>query len=121
MVKKSKKKNFKKYQTNQYVLIQYSEWTSNHPHAIIIDTIGEITTVNTIRYLLYTKNIPTKSFAFKAENFITKDKNIEQLETVFSIDPIGSRDLDDALSIRKNGTQYIVTTHIRCSIRIRLL
>lgn len=112
LIKKSKKKNFKKYQTNQYVLIQYSEWTSKHPYAIIIDTIGEITTVNTIRYLLYTKNIPTKSFAFKAENFITKDKNIEQLETVFSIDPIGSRDLDDALSIRKNGTQYIVTTYI---------
>ena len=37
---------------------------------------------------------------------------ISQLETIFTIDPIGSRDLDDALSIRKDGSQYIIATYI---------
>ena len=35
-----------------------------------------------------------------------------QLDTIFTIDPIGSRDLDDAVSIRKHGLQYSVITYI---------
>ena len=113
LVKKTKKKNFKKYQTNQYVLIRYSEWITKHPYAIIIDTIGEITIPNTIRYLLYTKNIPIKAFHFINKEISVCYKNtIVQPEIIFTIDPIGSCDLDDALSIRKNNSQYIITTYI---------
>ena len=113
LVKKINKKGFKKYQTNQYVLIRYSEWTTKHPYATIIDTIGEITIPNTIRYLLYTKDIPIKSFVFtNSQKIISQNNSIIQEETIFTIDPIGSRDLDDALSIRKNETKYIITTYI---------
>ena len=75
LVKKSMKKGFKKYQTNQYVLIRYSEWTTKHPYATIIDTIGEITIPNTIRYLLYAKNIPTKSFHFTNKDLLVCHNN----------------------------------------------
>ena len=113
LVTKSKKKGFQKYKMNQYVLIRYSDWQTKHPYATIIDTIGEITIPNTIRYLLYTKNIPRKSFSFINKTPIIKEiYNVEEQEVIFTIDPIGSRDLDDALSIRKDGSQYIITTYI---------
>ena len=114
LVKKSKKKSFQKYQHNQYVLIKYSEWTTKHPYATIINTIGDITNTNTIYYLLYTNNIPTKSFTFinNQNNNIKDNDIINQEEIIFTIDPIGSRDLDDAISIRKEGVLYIITTYI---------
>ncbi len=110
LVKKPKQKKFQKYQTNQYVLIKYSEWTTKHPYATIIDTIGSITIPNTVRYLLYTKNIPVKPFTFINTNI--EYSTILQEETIFTIDPIGSRDLDDALSIKKDGSRYIIKTYI---------
>ena len=112
LVKKSKKKSFQKYKNNQYVLIKYSEWTEKHPYATIINTIGDITITNTINYLLYTNNIPCKSFTFINKNNIKYNNNIKQEENIFTIDPVGSRDLDDALSIRKEGVYYIITTYI---------
>ena len=113
LVKKPMRKEFKKYQTNQYVLIRYSKWVTKHPYATIVDTIGEITIPNTIRYLLYTKNIPTKAFPFiNKEISVNHKNNIVQSENIFTIDPIGSRDLDDALSIKKTCSQYIITTYI---------
>lgn len=111
LVCKSERKGFKKFKTNQYVLIQYSKWDTKHPYATIIDTIGEITIPNTIRYLLYTKNIPTKSFTFTNRLRITDDI-ISQKEMIYTIDPQNSRDLDDALSIRKDSSQYIITIYI---------
>jgi exoribonuclease R len=33
-------------------------------------------------------------------------------ERIFTIDPPGSRDLDDAISIRKIGANYIIGVHI---------
>ncbi len=109
---------FSKVFTNTYATIVFSEWTQKHPMGVVSQIIGEVDElVNFYEYQLYCKNLNAslqkftkntlKSFKQHPDlaNYICeKYPNIEDRThwKVFSIDPEGSVDFDDAFSIRQN-------------------
>jgi exoribonuclease R len=108
---------FSKVFTNLYVTIVFVEWSQKHPMGVIHQLIGEVDElVNFYEYQLYCKNVNAslqkftkntlKSFKQHLEltDYICeKYPNIEDRThwKVFSIDPEGSVDFDDAFSIRQ--------------------
>lgn len=117
---------FSKHFQNKYVLFSYDSWDTKHPYGLLDETIGDVNLLtNTSRYLLHCndlvyshKNIQKKigkiDYDTTLKNIVEK-YNIELLEHkhIFSIDPQGSKDLDDAMSIDKvSETKYIVRIYI---------
>lgn len=121
--------DFSKHQLNLFVLFEYKEWTSNHaPYGNLTETIGKVNDLSAYcEYLLYCRGMhfthqtainqkirshandfmkktnkkkPEMEFGIKFDTklFQTKKEN----PFIFSIDPIGSKDLDDAFSIHTN-------------------
>jgi exoribonuclease R len=113
---------FSKNPINKYVLFQYNHWLYDHPYATLNNVIGHIDDLPAFyEYQLYCKNlhISIKDFTTQTNKKIeNKEKHatfIQQIEEnpdyqihdrktshrVFSIDPKGSLDFDDAFSIRR--------------------
>lgn len=126
------KYSFNKKQTNKYVVFEFVSWNLKHPEGKLILTIGDVDLIeNFFEYQLYCKslNISINNFNKSMKNIMKSrnDKDIEDSifnnsnyniidksnEFVFSIDPEGSSDFDDALSIKINEDKtYIVTIYI---------
>uniref|UniRef100_A0A6C0DFK5 RNB domain-containing protein n=1 Tax=viral metagenome TaxID=1070528 RepID=A0A6C0DFK5_9ZZZZ len=123
-----KKMGFSKVFMNIYVTFCFSEWTQKHPLGVIHQVIGPIDElVNFYEYQLYCKNINvslqkvTKKTMDSLKNigdteiyeFIDKKySNIEDRTKwqVFSIDPDGSIDFDDAFSVRQMGNDITMVS-----------
>ena len=117
-----------KYRKNQYVLITYKDWVDKHPTAIIKDTIGEISLENTMQYYLHVLDLkPKKRDKQKVKeielrydeiqtnnmnNELNKDIVDKRDEYVFSIDPVECKDYDDAISIKEENNEIILSTYI---------
>lgn len=121
--------DFSKHQLNLFVLFEYKEWTSNHaPYGNLTETIGKVSDLSAYyEYLLYCRGMHfthqtaiNQKIRSRVNDFVkkTNEKKTEmefgikfdtklfqtKKETpfIFSIDPIGSKDLDDAFSIHTN-------------------
>jgi len=111
---------FNKNISNRYILFKFTDWTDKHPYGIMTNMLGEINNLPSFyEYQLYCKNlaISIKDF-IKAVNksmkqnanepYITtimnKNPNIESRldDYIITIDPKGSMDLDDGMSIKDN-------------------
>jgi len=113
---------FSKNTINKYVLFQFDHWLYEHPCGKLINVLGNIDDLSVFyEYQLYCKNlhISMREFTNKANKLIDNKKKhdffIRQIEenpdfqiqcrkvshNVFSIDPKGSLDFDDAFSIQK--------------------
>jgi exoribonuclease R len=116
-----KKMGFSKVFMNIYVTFCFSEWTQKHPLGVIHQVIGPIDElVNFYEYQLYCKNV-NASLQKVTKKTMDALKNIGHGDTaiydlidlkypgiedrtawkVFSIDPEGSVDFDDAFSVRQ--------------------
>jgi len=119
---------FSKVFVNQYVTIQFKDWTSKHPQGILTQVIGPVDTLDCFyEYQLYCKSLnasiqrlnkdTTKAIKDKDA---TNDAFIETIcanagiesridWSVFTIDPKGSLDFDDAFSIKRldNGNTLL--------------
>ena len=116
---------FSKKQVNKYVTFTFTEWNMgcSHPRGIIQETIGQVDSLDAYyEYQLYCKNLHesltemTKStqrilssskdypsIIQENGNFVfTKEDQCEGKGYVFSIDPQGSSDYDDAFRIDTN-------------------
>lgn len=110
---------FSKVQTNHYVTFHIDNWTGKHPYGILTETLGRVDDLNAFyEYQLYCNNLNTSITQFtKTTNALFKPHSVEdyirqiatnsnfqiedrQSEYVFSIDPDGSVDFDDAFSIQ---------------------
>jgi len=110
---------FSKVQTNHYVTFHIDNWTGKHPYGILTETLGSVDDLNAFyEYQLYCNNLNTSITQFtKTTNALFKKHSVEdyirqiatnsnfqiedrQSEYVFSIDPGGSVDFDDAFSIQ---------------------
>jgi len=113
---------FSKVFVNQYVTIQFVNWDNKHPNGVLTNAIGPVDVPeNFYEYQLFCKglNISLTKFnkavnknltdlAVKKENFIPDlllgkcDLLLEDRSDwqVFTIDPDGSLDFDDAFSIK---------------------
>ena len=127
-----KNMGFSKVFVNQYVTIQFTNWDSKHPNGVLSSAIGPVSEPeNFYEYQLFCKglNISLTKFskslnssllkmAVNKETFTKdllsgKDKN-SQIDDrtewqVFTIDPDGSLDFDDAFSIKicDNGNSLV--------------
>ena len=112
------KLGFHKSICNKYVIFKVQEWTNKHPTGLLVETIGDVDDMAAFcEYQLLSKklNFPMKHITNIAKMWMkenTLDKCIEQSdvlkkfnlkdrrkEYVFTIDPKGSKDLDDAFSV----------------------
>jgi len=126
-----KQLGFSKVVTNQYVTIDFKEWTNKHPYANINQIIGSVDNLEHFyEYQLYCKSLNTSiqklnKATMKAiknkisdnthDNFISDIcKQYHQIENrcdwkVFTIDPPTSLDFDDGFSIKvlDNGDKLL--------------
>lgn len=122
---------FHKLLVNKYILFQFSNWTSKHPAGIITETIGYVNDFCAFcTYQLWTRNLTHSISKFNQELNVrlkstSENEIIEQIcadaryhiedhtdEYMFTIDPVGSVDLDDGFSIQTRNDEWIVTVHI---------
>jgi hypothetical protein len=125
-------KNFK----NKYVTFRFESWEEKHPIGMLMNSIGDVHDLPSFyEYLLFCKNLHNPITPFIKlcktilsgsdqvsihENIINNNperfgqiENLRATETfVFSIDPDGCTDRDDALSIQKDGDDYLVNVYI---------
>jgi len=84
-----------------FVIVKFKEWVTKFPSGTIYQCIGPINILeNKYEILLY--YYPSSSYINKKynfnEEFILQPYNISNVHTIFTIDPFGCKDIDDALS-----------------------
>ena len=126
------KLGFSKHQQNKYILFKYDNWNGKHPFGELTEVLGDVDNLEVFYdYQLYCKDLHrsiknlTKqtSSALKPKSPI--DNTIQHIinnanykiedrthEYVFSIDPDGSKDFDDAFSIETQDDVYKVSVYI---------
>lgn len=118
-------KNLKNKNGKYYIVVKFNEWSKKIPSATIFKYIGPVGDKKCeIEKLLYFYDIDTRLYKLKQkinqsssiyDVFDSNDlKNIKDMKhlNVFSIDPLGSRDIDDALSIQYKDDLKIIGIHI---------
>jgi exoribonuclease R len=135
-------KNFK----NKYVTFRFESWDDKHPIGMLMSSIGDVHDLPAFyEYLLFCKNLHNPITPFiklcktilsgpeqvsMYENIINNHpdrfgpiENLRNTDTfVFSIDPSGCTDRDDALSIQRVGDDdYQVNVYISNVIKMLLL
>jgi hypothetical protein len=132
---------FSKVFVNLFVTIKFANWDNKHPYGILTQVIGPVDVCESFyEYQLYCKNLNTsltklnkacnKSLQDNKETFVSNvtDKGIIEDRTdwqVFTIDPQGSLDFDDAFSIKTldNGNTLIsiyIANVVVCLERLNL-
>lgn len=116
------KMGFCKHISNKYVIFKVLEWNNKHPVGILIETVGDVDDMAAFcEYQLLCKklnfslkNAANFTKAWTANNHLDKfieDSNLinRRKDRVFTIDPRGSRDLDDGFSVfqMENGKKRI--------------
>jgi exoribonuclease R len=102
LVRSNIKKKKQKVTTNYFVVIKFKEWTDKIPHGMIVHSIGTVDDVrNQYEVLFYyypTMTIsPSKSLDV-ANAYSNDGPQIANNSDIFTIDPSGCEDMDDALS-----------------------
>ena len=130
---------FNKKYTNKYVTFSYHHWTDKHPIGVLSQTIGDVYDLPAFNeYQLFCKQLQTSiKPAVSAANAALRSRPVYSFQTeimecpkrygsmvsllendlfVFTVDPRGCTDRDDALSIIyvTNGdiSEHLVTVHI---------
>ena len=112
------KMDFSKKFKNKYVVFKFTEWSNKHPIGTMLNVLGDVDDLIVFyEYQLYRRNLSDSvaSFSSRVKKLFKNDNYKECIETimnnpnyniedrtdvnVFSIDPKGSKDLDDAFSI----------------------
>jgi len=99
-----------------YVIIKFKEWGKRYPIGICENKIGNIGNYNDEKeFLMYRNNIKFKNYRnFDPTEYLTDlHPNRELIEQdIFSIDPYGCEDIDDALHYNENNNLIEVGIHI---------
>jgi exoribonuclease R len=123
---------FSKDIKNKYVVFKFDNWNQKHPHGILLEVLGDVNSMNAYyEYQLYCKNIHDNITDLNKKTrqlFHNKDTNdlIDRIKNnpnfsivdrtedyVFSIDPKGCLDMDDAFSIKQNSIgNWVVSIYI---------
>ena len=121
---------FSKKLVNKYIVFKFNKWEGKHPHGTIVQVLGEVSKLdNFYEYQLYCKslyasiqNITKKALQKLKEK--TEDQYIEDIcneiplndyrETrkIFSIDPLTSKDFDDAFDIEEMDEGIRISVYI---------
>ena len=112
------KMEFSKKFKNKYIVFKFDNWNGKHPVGTMLNVLGDVDDLMVFyEYQLYRRNLSDSitHFTSRATKLFKNDNYKDCIETimnnpnyniedrtdvnVFSIDPKGSRDLDDAFSI----------------------
>jgi exoribonuclease R len=97
------KYNFQKTFTNLFINFEFKEWIGKHPIGTIVDIIGPVDdNPSLFEYELYCKNLQSSLNIFNKTILPilpTNQINKEERTFIFTIDPYGCVDFDDAFSI----------------------
>ena len=121
--------HFSKVFKNKYVLFKFNSWDEQHPHGKLTANLGNIDNFEAFyEYQLYCKSlhISLTHFTNKTrEQLDLQHHTIEQIlknpqfniqdrrdQTPITIDPIGSTDFDDAISIVHQNNRTHITVYI---------
>ena len=125
-----KSNTFNKKKTNKYIIFRVKEWVDKHPMGIIMNTLGDVDELdNFYDYQLYCKNLNNSiqyfnkavsnalkksSHKHPVDEIMEKNKNIEDRTSccVFSIDPNGCQDFDDAFGLIETAEGYVMSIYI---------
>ncbi len=106
---------YKGKQTGKLVIVfKFKEWTKGLPLGEIVQVIGPMDFTSLVPTLQYKYGVNRKECKLKPnkntneESIIRKEIN----EIVFSIDPPGCVDIDDAMSWSENSLEYNIKIHI---------
>ena len=123
-----KNSGFKKNKTDLYITFKITEWTQKHPLGLLTQTFGAVE--DTEAYLAYhmackeindsIKTLNAASLRSLRENTLgpipiyCQGLPIEDRRTlkIISIDPAGCNDMDDALGIRNQNGETILSIYI---------
>jgi exoribonuclease R len=127
---------FEKDQKNKYVIFKYENWDDKHPSGILTETLGDVNHLPAFyEYKLYCKQVhfTNSEFAKTLKQKYGQKTHEEWVQTIldspnkygfiedrrkidnriFSIDPTGCIDRDDALSITQNSNNtYRISVYI---------
>jgi exoribonuclease R len=118
---------FNKNKHNKYVTFRIKEWIDKHPIGIITNIFGNVNENESFyKYQLCCKNLNNSISGFNKATInslkiIEREKITQQLSTnledrrmyeIFSIDPYGSKDIDDAMGIRTIEGKLVVSIYI---------
>lgn len=127
------KLGFSKNIKNKYVTFHFDNWENQHPYGIITEVLGNVDNLTAFyEYQLYYRTInhslskfnnglQDRFHGYYESDFLKKiEENIDKKysykivdktsENVFSIDPEGSLDLDDAISIQSRHPDVTVVS-----------
>jgi exoribonuclease R len=112
------KMGFSKKFKNKYVVFKFNEWNGKHPIGTMLNVLGDVDDLIVFyEYQLYRRNLndSVTAFSSRVQKLFKNDNYKECIDAilnnpnyniqdrtdtnVFSIDPKGSKDLDDAFSI----------------------
>ena len=125
----NRRKEFSKKPKNIFITFRFENWNKKHPIGSITNKIGEVDELDSyFNYQLYCKSLHqsiqdfTKVTTLKLKEktdkeyieLIKKTYNCENRENwdVITIDPVNSKDFDDAISIKKLGDKHLVSIYI---------
>lgn len=119
---------FSKTYINKYVLFKFNSWEENHPQGILMETLGDVNVLDVYyEYQLHCKQVHSSITEFtnktrdqikgmndEIHTHIMNDPNfhIENRlfdKHIFTIDPAGSSDFDDAFSFTPAETTTMPT------------
>lgn len=112
------KPGFSKHQRNRYVVFKFDNWTAKHPHGILAENLGPVDRLDAFyEYQIYCRSLhesitdfnkttktvlSTKSvldYMDQIRNTASYQISVDPCPHIFTIDPKGSSDFDDAFSI----------------------
>ena len=120
---------FNKKKINRYALLKFKEWTDKHPIGVLTNTLGAVNEIEVFYdYQMYCKDLHVsltnfidetqKALEIAANETISSNSNekiedrISQGNEMFTIDPEGCDDYDDAFSIQGFGEYTLLSIHI---------
>jgi len=123
---------FSKKFVNKYVVFKYKEWNGEKPVGELVVTIGDVNVLeNFYEYQLYCKNLNASIQDFVAETKkrlgdggleiekrIISEYSVEDRRDwggIFTIDPVGSKDFDDAFGLSASGVDGCVRLSVYIS------
>ena len=123
------KVEFTKKAVNKYITFVYKNWDYKHPYGTIHRVVGNVNNLNCFyEYQLYCKNlyVPIKIFNRVTAAALRKKRDMYYIQSisnkykvedrcawdVYSIDPPGSKDFDDAWSIKREKESILLSIYI---------
>lgn len=119
---------FVKTQKNRFVVFRFDNWQQKHPHGILTENLGAVDELPAFyEYQLYCRGVHSNiaEFTRTAKKLIKILPELQYIKTVFSvkntrnldpriftIDPAGSTDFDDAFSIEPTSKPSIVKIQV---------